>query len=177
LIEYLGETHTDIDPQSMVPLPTNTQLQSLSINGEGPVVAVFLSVVAASLQHLTLSLDFPSEKIFDQVSVLTTLVHLSLNWNQTTKPMTSDHFDALCALENLKYLCLGWRSEHRATLGWLTDDKLADWISHFAGLHTLQLTGRSAVSQRLLLSPFLAAALTSSPVTWDGSTIWMSGRV
>jgi len=139
LIEYLGETHTDIDPQSMVPLPTNTQLQSLSINGEGPVVAVFLSVAAASLQHLTLSLGFPSEKIFDQVSVLTTLVHLSLNWNQTTKPMTSDHFDALCALENLKYLCLGWRSEHGATLGWLTDDKLADWISHFAGLHTLQL--------------------------------------
>ena len=79
LIENLRETHTDINPQSMVPLPTNTQLQSLSINGECPVVAVFLSVVAASLQHLTLSLDFPSEKIFDQVSVLTTLVHISLN--------------------------------------------------------------------------------------------------
>lgn len=139
LIEYLGETHTETNPQSIVPLPTNTQLQSLSIIGKGPVVAVFLSVAAASLQHLTLSLDFPSDKIFDQVSVLTDLVHLSLNWRQNTKPMTSDQFDAVCALENLKYLCLGWRSEHRATLGWLTDDKLADWISHFACLHTLQL--------------------------------------
>jgi len=139
LIEYLGETHTEINPQSIVPLPTNTQLQSLSIIGEGPVVALFLSVAAASLQHLTLSLDFPSDKIFDQVSVLTGLVHLSLNWRQNTKPMTSDQFDALCALKTLKFLCVGWPNRHRATLVWLTDGKLADWISHFAGLHTLQL--------------------------------------
>ena len=61
--------------------------------------------------------------------------------------MTSDHFDALCALENLKYLCLGWRSGHRATLGWLTDDKLADWISHFAGLHTLKLDWECSLTE------------------------------
>jgi len=141
LIEYLSETHTDINPQSMVPLPTNAHLRSLATSGQAPVVALFLPVAAASLQHLTLSLDFPSEKIFDRLSVLTSLVHLSLNWEETSKPMTSDHFDALCALKNLKFLCVGWPKyrRDRATLGWLTDGKLADWIPHFAGLHTLKL--------------------------------------